>query len=224
LGSYYLTKATKPRVHEDNEFNFTPLREVAWLFVGIFCTMMPVLDWLAQGTSGGASSSAFTSAGAFYWGTGVLSAVLDNAPTYLSFLYAAIGAFVDPQHVAAVQEWVRGGMAASLGTQPVEVVRTAEALRQYHGALLASGEVPLSDIQVCYLIGNVKLNAYIVAISAGAVFFGAMTYIGNAPNFMVKSIAEHQKVEVPGFFGYLFKFAIPILLPMLAFVWWFFFR
>jgi Na+/H+ antiporter NhaD/arsenite permease-like protein len=223
LGSYYLTRATKPDVHRDNEFNFMPLREVAWLFVGIFCTMMPVLDWLAQGSQGGSSSGSATGPGAFYWGTGVLSAVLDNAPTYLSFLYAAIGAFVDPQHIAFIQDWVRGGMTASLDTQPAEVVRTVAALKQYHAGLLAAGEVPLSDIQVCYLIGNTKFNAYIVAISAGAVFFGAMTYIGNAPNFMVKTISEHQKVDVPSFFGYLLKYALPVLLPMLAAVWWFFF-
>lgn len=58
----------------------------------------------------------------------------------------------------------------------------------------------------------------LIAISLGAVFFGAMTYIGNGPNFMVKSIAEHAKVETPGFFAYLFKYALPILIPFMALV------
>ena len=50
---------------------------------------------------------------------------------------------------------------------------------------------------------------YLAAISAGAVFMGANTYIGNAPNFMVKSIAEEAGVEMPSFFGYMFKYSIP---------------
>jgi Na+/H+ antiporter NhaD/arsenite permease-like protein len=56
---------------------------------------------------------------------------------------------------------------------------------------------------------------FVIAISLGAVFFGAMTYIGNGPNFMVKSIAEGAGVKVPTFFGYLFKYSLPILLPIL---------
>ena len=52
------------------------------------------------------------------------------------------------------------------------------------------------------------------AISMGAVFFGAMTYIGNGPNFMVKSIAEESGVKMPSFFGYMIKFSLIILLPI----------
>jgi Na+/H+ antiporter NhaD/arsenite permease-like protein len=56
---------------------------------------------------------------------------------------------------------------------------------------------------------------YLVAVSAGAVFMGANTYIGNAPNFMVKSIAEEAGVKMPSFFGYMFKYSIPILVVLL---------
>jgi Na+/H+ antiporter NhaD/arsenite permease-like protein len=63
----------------------------------------------------------------------------------------------------------------------------------------------------------------IVAISVGAVFFGAMTYIGNGPNFMVKSIADHNKVHTPNFLTYITHFAIPYLLPVLAIIWFVFF-
>lgn len=63
------------------------------------------------------------------------------------------------------------------------------------------------------LVGGVR-EAYLVAISIGAVFFGAMTYIGNGPNFMVKSIAEQDGVKMPGFFGYIARFSIPVLLPV----------
>lgn len=52
------------------------------------------------------------------------------------------------------------------------------------------------------------------AISLGAVFFGALTYIGNGPNFMVKSIAEHNGVKMPSFFGYMFRFSLIIMLPV----------
>ena len=88
--------------------------------------------------------------------------------------------------------------------------------------MLAAGSVSLEQIQVCYLLGN--HNLYIVAISVGAVFFGACTYIGNGPNFMVKSIAEHAGAKTPSFFGYVFKFVLPLLLPVLAAVWWLWFR
>ena len=61
------------------------------------------------------------------------------------------------------------------------------------------------------------------AISAGAVFFGALTYIGNAPNLMVRSIAAHRGVRMPGFFGYM-GWAALLLLPLFALVTLVFFR
>ncbi|MBN1924762.1 MAG: sodium:proton antiporter [Prolixibacteraceae bacterium] len=57
-------------------------------------------------------------------------------------------------------------------------------------------------------------ESILAAISLGAVFFGAMTYIGNGPNFMVKAIAEENKIKMPGFFGYMFKFSLIVLLPL----------
>jgi Na+/H+ antiporter NhaD/arsenite permease-like protein len=65
---------------------------------------------------------------------------------------------------------------------------------------------------------------YIQAISAGAVLFGAMTYVGNGPNFMVKSIAEQSRVKMPSFIGNMVKYSIPILLPIFAVLWYLFFR
>jgi len=164
-GSYFTTR--KP-IHEANHFNFHPIQEVAILFIGIFATMMPALDWL-QVNAGRLGNP---TPGLFYWGSGVLSSLLDNAPTYLSFLSALMGA----THDADIHHL--------LATQP---------------------------------------NA-LVAISVGAVFFGANTYIGNGPNFMVKSIADQQKVNTPTFLGYVFKYTLPIMLPMLLIVWLIFFR
>jgi Na+/H+ antiporter NhaD/arsenite permease-like protein len=98
------------------------------------------------------------------------------------------------------------------------------ALQQYSPAKLAAGAVAVEDIRIAYLLGNITLNKFIVAISVAAVFFGAATYIGNGPNFMVKAIAEHQNVHTPGFMGYLAKYTLLFLLPMIVVVWWIFFR
>jgi Na+/H+ antiporter NhaD/arsenite permease-like protein len=65
-------------------------------------------------------------------------------------------------------------------------------------------------------------EAVLAAISAGAVFMGANSYIGNAPNFMVKAIAEEAKVAMPSFFGYL-AYSGAVLLPLFAVVTWLFF-
>ena len=67
------------------------------------------------------------------------------------------------------------------------------------------------------------LSQTLLAISAGAVFMGANTYIGNAPNFMVKSISESSGIEMPSFFGYLFKWSLPILFPLFIVVTFLFF-
>ena len=68
-----------------------------------------------------------------------------------------------------------------------------------------------------------ELSQTLLAISAGAVFMGANTYIGNAPNFMVKSISESSGIEMPSFFGYLFKWSLPILFPLFIIVTFLFF-
>ena len=216
LGSWF---CTKKRIHEANHFNFHPIQEVAILFIGIFSTMMPALDYLQS------NSAIFAKAGpgVFYWGSGVLSSTLDNAPTYLSFLKAIFGAFIDPATVQQVQTLVANhGEGLATASEPVR--HTFEALQKYHGALLAKGTVDVEHIDIAFLIGNVKFNGYLIAISVASVFFGACTYVGNGPNFMVKSIADHQKVHTPGFLGYILKFTLPIMLPMLVLVWWLFFR
>ncbi len=212
-GSYWTT----PRqVHAANQFNFHPIREVAILFAGIFATMMPALDWLElnagrMGTPG---------PGFYYWASGVLSSVLDNAPTYLSFLEAAIGAFVSPEAVEQVRQLSHAGTAGSGAAG--EGVRQALAALTAHG--LAPGSPSTDQIEVAFLIGNPGLAKYLAAFSVGSVFFGANTYIGNGPNFMVKAIADHARVGTPTFLGYVFRFTLPFMVPMLAVVWWVFLR
>ena len=63
-------------------------------------------------------------------------------------------------------------------------------------------------------IAGLAAEPFLKAISVGAVFFGALTYIGNGPNFMVKSIAEQSGIKMPSFFGYMFKFSLIICLPI----------
>ncbi len=168
VGSWF---ATAKVVHEENHFSFGPIKEVAWLFLGIFVTMMPALDYLAlHGREFG-----FTRSLQYYFASGALSSVLDNAPTYVNFLQLA------------------QATAAAPGAAPVSVA-----------SVLASH--PL----------------FIIGVSLGSVFFGAMTYIGNGPNFMVKAIAHDAGVHCPSFFGYILKFSLPVLLPILGLSGWLF--
>ncbi len=215
-------RTTRRQIHEANHFSWAPIREVAILFAGIFATMIPALDWLEHNSR----QIGIQTAGQFFWSAGSLSAVLDNAPTYLNFLSASIGLFVDPHFVETVRHLAASGGAMALAGPDAahagEVVRTVQALRFYHPEALRLGQVPLNDIQICYLLGNHA--RHIAAISIGAVFFGACTYIGNGPNFMVRSIAEEWGAKMPGFMGYIVKFTLPFLLPMLFAVWLIFFR
>jgi len=222
VGSYFTTKKS---VHESNHFNFHPITEVAILFVGIFATMMPALDWLAGNAKELLGQA--PSPGIFYWGAGSLSGVLDNAPTYLSFLSASFGAFVNHDVIAQVQAHIASGVIdfnLLSGPHAEQVRQTLEALQKYHGDHVLAKAVTKEEIEICFLLGNATLNNYIVAISVGAVFFGACTYIGNGPNFMVKSIAQHAKVRTPTFVEYIWKFTLPFLLPVLVVVWLVFFR
>jgi Na+/H+ antiporter NhaD/arsenite permease-like protein len=215
----YLT--TNDEIHRKNDFNFLPVKEVAILFLGIFATMIPALDWLEHN----AGELGIRTAGQFYWASGTLSSFLDNAPTYLNFLSAEIGLLVKPEIVQEVHNLVqtRGAdLAQSVGPGSAEVRNTFAMLLRYHYDLVASGSVTTGDIAIAYLLGNHDL--YIQAISLGAVFFGACTYIGNGPNFMVKSIAEQSGVACPSFLGYVVRFTLPALIPVFFLVWLFFFR
>jgi Na+/H+ antiporter NhaD/arsenite permease-like protein len=146
-------------IRERNGFTYGAIVEVAALFLGIFVCMQPALALLHEhGAALGIHSPR-----AFFWATGALSSVLDNAPTYLVFFKAA-------------------------QSLPAE------------GATMAGVDV-----------------ARLAAVSLGAVFLGAMTYIGNGPNFMVKAIAEQSGVKMPSFFGYC-VYSFGVLLPVFVLV------
>jgi len=170
--------ATAPLAGETrklNNFTFGPIQEVAYLFVGIFITMIPALEVLkTQGSALGVNQP-----WQFFWASGLLSSVLDNAPTYLTFLSLAQGVTV---------------------TNPTLYVVPAN----------------LAHIQV-----SAELLA---AISLGSVFMGANTYIGNGPNFMVKAIADEWGYKTPDFFSYIFKYSLPILIPIFILITLLFFR
>ncbi len=219
-GSYF---STRPQVRQANTFSFHPIKEVAILFAGIFATMMPALD-LLQGHAGKFGS---LTPAVFYSGSGALSSVLDNAPTYLTFLSALFGSLVNPDVTAQVQHLLHNpGFTLAMVTGPhaEEIRQTMAALQKYHGSQLAAGTIGLEQISICVLLGNPAFSRFITAISAGAVFFGANTYIGNGPNFMVKAIADHHKVHTPTFLGYIGNYTLPFMVPMLLIVWWIFFR
>jgi Na+/H+ antiporter NhaD/arsenite permease-like protein len=151
---------------ESNGFTWEPILEVAKLFAGIFVCIIPVMAMLHAGRAGpfGWLLAVMTDATgapsnlAYFWVTGLLSALLDNAPTYLVFFELA------------------GGDAAKL-----------------------MGE----------------FSSTLIAISMGAVYMGALTYIGNAPNFMIYAIATERGVKMPSFFGYVL-WSGAVLLPIFA--------
>lgn len=165
-------RITPKQVHEDNQFSWGPMQEVAKLFAGIFLTIIPVIAMLKAGVNGpfGAVVSAVTrpdgtpDPAMYFWASGLLSSFLDNAPTYLVFFNTA------------------GGDPAVLMT---------------------------------------TLAPTLAAISAGSVFMGANSYIGNAPNMMVKAIAEDRGVKMPSFFGYMLwsgGILVPLFIVM-TFIW-----
>lgn len=164
---------TPKQIRSSNQFHWEPIIEVAKLFLGIFITIFPVLTILRAGSKG--ALSFVTSLvhnhqhepvnSVYFWLTGLLSAFLDNAPTYLVFFNLADG----------------------------------------------NAEV---------LMG--PLSGTLLAISMGSVFMGALTYIGNAPNFMIKSIAAQQHIMLPSFFGYI-KWSATILLPIFLIITFLFF-
>ncbi|QBK06538.1 sodium:proton antiporter [Hylemonella gracilis] len=167
-------KLTPGDVHDNNQFSWGPMQEVAKLFAGIFLTIIPVIAMLKAGVNGpfGGVVAAVTNTDGtpnpamYFWATGALSSFLDNAPTYLVFFNTAGG---DP-------------------------------------ALLMT-----------------SMATTLAAISAGAVFMGANTYIGNAPNLMVKAIAEDRGVKMPSFFGYML-WSVGILVPLFVLMTFVFFR
>jgi Na+/H+ antiporter NhaD/arsenite permease-like protein len=211
-GSYI---TTKKEIHKENRFNFHPLNEVAILFLGIFITMAPALDWLELH----AASIGLRTAGGYFWTTGALSSVLDNAPAYLNFLHAAIGLNMHQDTLAQIQNIIamKGNVVQSISP---DIQKTINLMANNYPVLMSAGSVPVKNIQVSYLIANHDM--FLKAISLGAVFFGAMTYIGNGPNFMVKSIAEHYGVKCPTFVEYIFKYSLPILMPLFFLIWWMF--
>jgi Na+/H+ antiporter NhaD/arsenite permease-like protein len=161
LASLWLTPAEH---REANDFTWEPIREVAILFAGIFCAIIPVMAMLKAGHDGTfafllkavTANDGTAHEAAYFWLTGGLSAFLDNAPTYLVFFELA------------------GGKAA-------------------------------------HLMG--PLAGTLASISMGAVFMGALTYIGNAPNLMVYAIATERGVKMPSFFGYM-AWAFVVLIPI----------
>jgi len=105
--------------------------------------------------------------------------------------------------------WVTGILSSFLDNAPTYVVFLETAL----GSL--ESDLPTRE-GILDLIANKE--SYLLAISAGAVFMGANTYIGNAPNFMVRSIAEQSGISMPSFFGYIIKYSLVFLVPVFLLV------
>ena len=155
---------TPRAIRRANEFTWAPMIEVGKLFLAIFITINPVLQMLEAGLHGPFAwllrltldRIGDPRPAAYFWLAGILSAFLDNAPTYLVFFKLA-------------------------GLHPPSI--EPSQMRE------------------------------LAALSAGAVFFGGLTYIGNAPNMMLRGVAAHRGVRMPGFFGFM-AIAAAVLVPV----------
>jgi len=156
---------TSKKVRVSNGFSWAPIVEVAYLFAGIFITMVPCLIYLQLN----ARHLGVTTPAQFYYAAGALSSFLDNTPTAVTFHSLALG--------------LNGSLA--------------------HGGVSMVAGIPEHLLR---------------AICLGAVMFGSMTYIGNGPNFMVKSIAEENNINMPHFFKYIYGFSLIVLLPVYVLV------
>lgn len=152
---------TPMHIRRGHEFHWEPFLEMAKLFLAIFITLGPVIEGVKVW---GESVKSILTPNLYFWMTGLFSAFLDNAPTYLVFFNMA------------------GGNPVELMTQKAHILE---------------------------------------AISLGSVYMGAMTYIGNAPNFMVASIARNYQIRMPSFFGYMI-WSAGVLLPILLLLEWVF--
>jgi len=218
-------RITKPMVYTANDFSFGPIKEVAILFVGIFSTMVPALHWLEHNAR---ERIPVRTPGQFYYASGLLSSVLDNAPTYLTFLKMRLAEMdhAEVDQAQAVLAKMKG--QAVLRFDPAQLksehaAAAVDAMIKYHEEDVRKGEIHREHLEVAFLLGMPSWNLFIVAISAGSVFWGACTYIGNGPNFMVKSIADAGGVKTPGFLEYIYKYTLPVLIPVYVLVWAVFF-
>jgi len=116
-----------------------------------------------------------------------------------------VNAVKEPMHYF----WITGGLSSFLDNAPTYLTFFNTSLGQFF---------PGQSESVAIVKLMAEKTTYLKAISAGAVFMGAMTYIGNAPNFMVKSIAEENNIQMPSFFGYIMKYSLIFLVPAFVIV------
>jgi Na+/H+ antiporter NhaD/arsenite permease-like protein len=118
--------------------------------------------------------------------------------------------------------WLTGGLSSFLDNAPTYLTFSAAASGLHHTAPERLTELLASTGQ--FPTGSLRPGVeFLRAVSCGAVFMGANTYIGNGPNFMIKSIAEQQGVRMPGFFGFML-YSLAILIPVFLLVSFVFFR
>jgi len=182
------------RVRSGNRFNYHAMVEVAVLFFGIFICMQPALEILGvKGKELGVNNPQKA-----FWATGGLSSALDNAPTYLVF-YRTVE--TDLQFFPHANPKANGDSFAEMVNWEDGDVKPVA----HEGTTIPPDQVKDR---------NERADIMLVGISLGAVFMGAMTYIGNGPNFMVRAIAEQSGVRMPSFFGYVIRYSVPFLLPV----------
>ncbi|MEI6312709.1 MAG: sodium:proton antiporter [Bacteroidota bacterium] len=163
---------TDKALMKKNDFTTEPIKEVGFIFLALFFTMSPALLLIAQWANLPEVKMYMTN-DLLYLATGICSSVLDNAPSYLTALSAAMGSV---------------GLDINIREEVILFIQHTQFTQ-------------------------------VVVISIASVLFGACTYLGNAPNFMVKAVAEQKGVKMPSFFEYIIRYTLPILVPVLVANW-----
>ena len=171
------------QIRKENVFNFFAIGEVAALFFGIFLCMQPPLQILNQEGRHvvyyARAKTGLNKEMLFFWTTGSLGSMLDNAPTYVVFFEKAKA--LSPKTEAEHEQWKK------------------DTGREFMPVPIRGGYID---------------HKLLIAVSLGAVFMGALTYIGNAPNFLIKAVAEQDGVRMPSFFGFM-VYSFLIILPLM---------
>lgn len=186
-----IPKDSHKAMHDSNYMGF--IREAAIILMSILslATTNKVMRYKENKyTWGPIIEVAFLFLGIFITMTPALIYLRENAASF---------GFTTPEHFY----FATGGLSSFLDNAPTALsfhalAESPDILKLFPNETLVAG-IP---------------EILLTAISLGAVFFGAMTYIGNGPNFMVKAIAEENKIPMPSFFGYMIKFSLIVLLPV----------
>jgi Na+/H+ antiporter NhaD/arsenite permease-like protein len=223
LGVFYIidSRNYKPSgIHAVGRWHFEGLWNLAYLAVIVAAVFFSTPVFLREGVMLAAAAGSYLTTGRrihaanqFHFGpmieVGILFfGIFATMIPALDWLQTNARTILGPNPSPSLVYWSSGGLSSVLDSAPAYLA-FASALAGVFGGMSALSQTAA---------------AHIAALSIGTVFFGAVTYVGNGPNLMIKALAERQGNRVPSFPAYVFKWAVPILVPLLLIVWMIFVR